>query len=458
MDTLILEDYRCFRNRHEVPLRPLTLLVGENSTGKTSFLAAVRAAHDLQRISEELSTIVTPDFNEKPFHLGSYEQIANHRSVGSDLSTSFMIGQVSTVSPEQRWFVQKMIGVDVQGTDTEMASQEIIKKEMASLKSFEMQIEARFSSEDKQPLITEFSAAQENHRLIFKNAADGEKNLLQFYKNGAVVIEHEEEKNTPPLLLGRKLLENSTDNKVDDRIRMAEIVYLARLGLGSGNRPYAFSPIRTSPQRTYERVREIRDSEGTHIPQTLARLLGTGGSSEFKRSIKEFGADSSLYSDLIIRRLGKKGGDPFQIMIRQPQGGSRQNLVDVGYGVSQAIPIIVDAISMDARTMLLIQQPEVHLHPRAQAAMGSFFAQLAASGRNRLVVETHSDYLVDRVRMDVRDERIKASDVVILYFEQSKVGVDIHPITIDEMGNLEGTPDSYGGFFLDEQRRFFMVD
>ena len=48
MDTLILEDFRCFSGRHEVPIRPLTLLVGENSTGKTSFLAAVRAAHDLQ--------------------------------------------------------------------------------------------------------------------------------------------------------------------------------------------------------------------------------------------------------------------------------------------------------------------------------------------------------------------------------------------------------------------------
>ena len=90
--------------------------------------------------------------------------------------------------------------------------------------------------------------------------------------------------------------------------------------------------------------------------------------------------------------------------------------------------------------------------------MGSFFAQLAASGRNRLIVETHSDYLIDRVRMDVRDEQIKASDVMILYFEQGKGGVKIHPIEIDAAGNITGVPAGYRRFFLDEQRRFLGVD
>ena len=135
-----------------------------------------------------------------------------------------------------------------------------------------------------------------------------------------------------------------------------------------------------------------------------------------------------------------------------------RNLIDVGYGVSQAIPIIADCrISLEPGTTLLIQQPEVHLHPRAQAAMGSFFAQLAESGRNNVIVETHSDYLLDRVRMDVRDEKIGASDVMILYFEQGRQGVDIHPINVDAAGRVVGVPRGYRSFFLEEDRRFFGV-
>ena len=52
--------------------------------------------------------------------------------------------------------------------------------------------------------------------------------------------------------------------------------------------------------------------------------------------------------------------------------------------------------------MFLLQQPEVHLHPQAQAALGTLFCQVAAGGR-QLIIETHSDYIIDRVRMDVRD-------------------------------------------------------
>ena len=89
MDTLILEDFRCFAGRHEVPIRPLTLLVGENSTGKTSFLAAVRAVHDLRSGDG-------PDFNEPPFHLGSYDEIANYRGGRSGRAKSFAVGQKFT--------------------------------------------------------------------------------------------------------------------------------------------------------------------------------------------------------------------------------------------------------------------------------------------------------------------------------------------------------------------------
>ncbi len=70
MDRLIIENVRCFRGRHEVPLAPLTILVGENSTGKSTLLAMARLAWDV-------STGYPLSFNEEPFRLGSYDQIAS---------------------------------------------------------------------------------------------------------------------------------------------------------------------------------------------------------------------------------------------------------------------------------------------------------------------------------------------------------------------------------------------
>ena len=176
-----------------------------------------------------------------------------------------------------------------------------------------------------------------------------------------------------------------------------------------------------------------------------------------KESIEEFGRKSGLFDDISVRSFGDTGGAPFQIQVRKwgkRRKGAHRNLIDVGYGVSQALPLLTELLRPDAPGMFLLQQPEVHLHPRAQAALGSLFCDVAVSGR-QLLVETHSDYVIDRVRMDVRDGEtgLKPEDVSILYFERDELAVKIHSMTIDEQGNLLDAPPSYRQFFAEELRK-----
>jgi predicted ATPase len=125
----------------------------------------------------------------------------------------------------------------------------------------------------------------------------------------------------------------------------------------------------------------------------------------------------------------------------------------VGYGVSQVLPIIVDAIREPPESTFLLQQPEVHLHPRAQAELGSFLATLAKQQQKRFIIETHSDYMIDRIRMDIRDgKHLKPGEAAILYFERTGPA-QIHTMEIDEFGNLVGVPPGYRQFFLEEERR-----
>ena len=445
MDTLILEDFRCFAERHEVPIRPLTLLVGENSTGKTSFLAAVRAAYDLRLsptdVRRFLEGSIAPDFNEEPFHLGSYDQIANYRAGPLGRAKSFIIGQQITAEHSLPMRTR---------TRTQRGRH-----------NNAVRIKARFAVSRSQPILSEFRASTSDHEIVITE--NSRSSLLSFRIDDHVAFERRtEEKDKNNIFINVFDMEKMAEE--DDSISLTSknrriFKLIARIVLSEeGPRPYAFAPIRTRPQRTYDPIKEIREPEGSHVPMLLARTFGNMGAPDFKKILEGFGVDSGLYSDIRIRRVGRKESDPFQIEVKPTQGGTWRNLVDVGYGVSQAIPIIADAASTEPGTTLLIQQPEVHLHPRAQAAMGSFYAQLADSGRNRLVVETHSDHLVDRVRMDVRDERIKASDVVILYFDQGERGVDIHPIEVDTRGHPVEVPPGYRSFFLDEDRRFFGVD
>ena len=176
-----------------------------------------------------------------------------------------------------------------------------------------------------------------------------------------------------------------------------------------------------------------------------------------KRRIEEFGKRAGLFDELRIRLLGRSDSDPFQLQVRKGAKrvkGPFRNLIDVGYSVSQALPLVTELLRTDGAKQFLLQQPEIHLHPSAQAALGTLFCEVAAEGR-QIIVETHSDHLMDRIRMDVRDRKtsLTPDDVRILYFERKGLDVKIHEIWWDQNGNLENAPDGYRRFFMEEVDR-----
>ena len=176
-----------------------------------------------------------------------------------------------------------------------------------------------------------------------------------------------------------------------------------------------------------------------------------------KSALEAFGRSAGLFDEVDVRLLGRADGDPFQIRVRKfgrRAKGPFRNLIDVGYGVSQSLPVVTELLSDDGAPQVLLQQPEVHLHPSAQAALGTFLCNVAEAER-RLVVETHSDHLIDRVRMVVRDGEtsLGPEDVRILYFERSDLDVKIHELWWDDSGNIKNSPTSYRRFFMEEVER-----
>ena len=225
---------------------------------------------------------------------------------------------------------------------------------------------------------------------------------------------------------------------------------------------FAGGPVRSKPVRTYDLTRPARDSEGEYVPTYMATLYRKGGPDweSLRAKLERFGQESGLFGDITIDPMRGNDGSPFQIKVKEydvlGSGSERayRNLTDVGYGVSQILPVLIELFRIDAPDTFLLQQPEVHLHPSAQAALGSLFCDIAAEG-HQLVVETHSEYLIDRIRMDVRDKTTKLDpeEVSILYFEPGESDVNIHSVTIDRLGNVLGTPPSYGNFFMRETNR-----
>ena len=217
--------------------------------------------------------------------------------------------------------------------------------------------------------------------------------------------------------------------------------------------------MRSTPKRTYDPARPFQDPSGEYIPTLLVNISRRDQQEweRLKAALENFGKSSGLFDEISIELLGKTEGSPFQLHVRKSGGklkGRKRNLIDVGYGVSQVLPVLTELLRKDQPSMFLLQQPEVHLHPSAQAALGTLFCGIA-SWQRQLIVETHSDHLLDRVRMDVRDRttNLEPEDVSILYFEPNGLDVKIHSLTLDDNGNVLNAPLGYRQFFMEEMRR-----
>lgn len=423
---IILKNVRTLQSQPPIPIRPLTLLVGDNSTGKTTFLAM------LSHVCQYEFPYFRPTFNNPPFDLGPFDAIATYMGGRGGRADSFSIG-----------FVDEKEGQ-------------------------EARLLATYVNHKGQPQLQEATASGKIGEAVLRVDEGGAHANIRVSLAEGKTTQHKEVSldlarfPQPELtlrLLFRVALVNLLDRETrsEDQPTFSER-YLELLNLVSPARRsvFALAPVRTKPKRTYDETREEFDPEGDHVFVLLARLWQEEEAEERLRLLKAletFGQASALFERIKVKRLGRKPSDPFQIFVAL--GGPPANLLDVGYGVSQALPLVIQSLLAANKGLLLLQQPEIHLHPRAQAALGSFFAHLVASEGKQLVVETHSDYLLDRVRREVAEGTISAQDVSILFFDRRHIRTRIHQLNLDENGNVLNTPKSYRQFFLEEEISLF---
>ena len=454
MYEITLENYRCFRRQQTARLAPVTLLVGENSTGKTSFMSMVQVLLDITCNN-------IPDFKKIPYDLGSFDEIAHHRGGRGGRAESFrasicMHGFKNRC--RRRYSKKHAVRFDVKfGRGPSSAPVQVYRR----LSYMDTYIEEQFN--DTPPNVcVRFGTSKNSWQTtlsselspLFDDESNSHWRCMSVFHRPLLHI------HDLSSCKSFEILEGDEEPTVDDLQKFNSLAN--SFGLYSvkvGTTFFASAPVRSKPSRTYDPARHNRDPEGDYIPKHLANLYFQSRNDWkcLQKNLIEFGQNSGLFDEISIKKLGKKESEPFQLQIRKfgtRAKGPKRNLIDVGYGVSQVLPIITELSRKRASYVNLLQQPEVHLHPSAQAALGSFFCQIASPDRN-LIVETHSDYILDRVRMDVRDRtsKLKPEDVSILFFERKNLGVKIHSLRIDNQGNILNAPEGYRKFFMEETRR-----
>lgn len=421
-----MEDVRCFADRQHFEIRPLTFLVGENSSGKTTMLACFQVLADYLREGEV-------DFNRPPYSMGIFKDIVrNSKKKDKVFKLGFTFRQGNEDIECVVEFVRKKEGIEpainlltIKFIDGELICEpdDGVTGEVIRLVSFE--------EENNKYKIAYASSLQFRfppfylYHLISRKSSKGVKALMRYLRNKE---------------------ESMGKGGFPQQMIMPDIS------------AFSTSPIRSRPKRTYDPTRIFDDPEGSDVPMRLMRAQATQIEEweVLKKQLIEFGKHSGLFQNIEIKNLGRSMGTPFQLKVKVR--GPNANIIDVGYGVSQILPILVHILDPpisrgDSDFTLLLQQPEVHLHPRAQAELSTLLAKVASQGQRSFIVETHSDYMIDRARVEIRKNNIRHEDVSLIYFEPQGRGVKVHNISFDKMGNMIGVPANYRKFFMEETDR-----
>ena len=448
---LILQDVRCFDGEQRGRLAGITLLVGENSTGKTTFLGCYRALH--QTFPRHGFSQESPDFNEDPFAMGSFRDIVRSRRGSKGLINEFKLGFALRAGRRGPSYSHLTATFREEGSQPIVSSLRFQFGDALFLELGRSEKGTIFGIPGHGPQEVDIPFNQAAFFLRSVTGLDEDSYALRTYPELAPVLGLLQNVHHSGVVGGRGVVPGRGSGPGMQRTvllpRLAELIPVA--------------PLRSKPKRTYDPVREFSSPEGEHVPMLMMRLdrIADAQWGSLHDDLVAFGRDSGLFSDIRVKRHGKQMSDPFQLQVKV-RSGPHANIADVGYGISQSLPILVDVMAptksyrggrMEHGRTFLLQQPEVHLHPRGQAQLASLFVAAFKKRQSQFLIETHSDYIVDRVRISVRRGLLKPNDVSILYFEPTaRTGnaVNIHNMALDADGNLLGAPPLYRDFFLRE--------
>ena len=151
------------------------------------------------------------------------------------------------------------------------------------------------------------------------------------------------------------------------------------------------------------------------------------------------------------RDLGKLG---HEMQVRLHEDDAPHDLTHVGVGVSQVLPIVVSCLLAEPDTMLIFEQPELHLHPKVQTLLGDFFLAMAMLGK-QCVLETHSEYLINRLRFRAAAAEGKqlVETMQIYFVEKTGNQASFRPIEVNEYGAILKWPDGFFDQSQDEAER-----
>jgi predicted ATPase len=433
---LKIENFKAWKNTGEIRLAPLTVIFGANSAGKSSL------GHLLLALKQ---TVLSAD-RKRPLHLGDEnslielgtfaECIHNH---DLEKSLSFGLG----------WKLASRLDVRDPLTGGKFTGDEL-KLDVSML-----------ADKNEQPRISQLS-----YQLLNK-------------QDPILRVEYQRDSRDKWALNSEqyKLVRNTgrvwpledpdkfyriTDQS---RARFQNADFLSDFALqleAALAGVYYLGPLRDHPKRIYSWSGETPESVGQRGDLSVAailaaisqeRTLNRGPKKRYVRFdefIAQWLKDLGVIDSFSVKPVSQ-GRKEYEILIKTHANSSEVKITDVGFGVSQVLPALVQAFYCPPNSTVWMEQPEIHLHPQVQAELADVFisaTKALENGKKRnvqLIIESHSEHFLNRLQRRVAEGELTPDDVAVYFCHGVGAATELEPLRLNMFGEIENWPENFFG-------------
>lgn len=444
---LRLKNFKIFKNA-TCKFNKITLLTGANSSGKTSVLNA-------------LASIFQSNDGGYPFSFfanGKYVELGGFKDIicsNADKNNQIFGLGITFKNSEDSSEISMDVGYRYASKNFQILVDEI------SLNDHLNSIKVKWNGQD---IGYTYKRDIDNKEAKFQKELANKALLAIMESFNANIAVNDKGDNLFDLV---KEQVNDMDNEINKEINIGKTqedlknFFQTNLSFQIGSKPvlnmfnrlksqtFYSGPIRPRPSRQYNLIENIDSYEcgGGNSIQILSKWKSNNSNSFSK--IRENLNALGLAADLDLNFIQD---DLTEVKVKRFKNSKSVNISDMGFGISQALPVLIGVEFAKKNATILVNQPEVHLHPSSQANLANYFINEQKNNNKKFIIETHSEYLINRIRILIAKGEFSEKNIAILYFDADENGEYVHEISIDRFGRLVNAPPSFfETYFIDNK-------
>lgn len=435
---LRIQNFKGWKDTGNIRMAPISLFFGANSSGKSSigqFLMMLKQTVE----SPDRKAVFYPGGKNSAVQLGSYQEMVFHRDPGNKITFDYRWSL-----PEILKFKDPVTGLIFSGDNLSFHAEvglgdkdqhtlvldqlkyELLEEEESRL-SIGMERKSDAKSDYKVDAIN-YTLKRKQGRVWYPGAP------VRFYGFPDEVVAYHQNADFVQTLNLRH-----------------EKLYRSLFYLG---------PLRTKAERLYSWTGMEPENVGYAGENTVAAILAARNrkiSLGYKRQAKPFEEiialklkEMGLIEEFNVNPISEQRQE-YEVKVRTKGSRDWVDLPDVGFGISQVLPVLVQCFYAPAGSIILMEQPEIHLHPNAQSALADVMIDVINSRENgadreiQLIIETHSEHFLRRLQRRIAEDAVPQENVSAYFANIAKTPATLEPLQIDIFGNIQNWPENFFG-------------